>query len=142
MSRKKYQNRPNLDVLIGNRVTRVLPTTSDSGRLTTVEFATSAQSKQLIRASKEVILSAGAIRSPYVLISATLLFCILLTSRQSGSRSKPFGPSPATLVLASNDTLDDLTRNATVAAQALRQWNETIQVPWSHLLGSINSGGR
>ncbi|KAJ7599875.1 aryl-alcohol oxidase [Mycena floridula] len=135
----KHQSRPNLDVLIGNRVTRVLATSSDSGRLTTVEFAASAQdTRQRVKASKEVILSAGAIGSPHVLLHSGIGDSALLSSL--GIKTVHHNPGvgqnlsdhvllPLTWQVNSTDTLDDLNRNATVAARALKQWNETRTGP-------------
>ncbi|KAJ7584486.1 aryl-alcohol oxidase [Mycena floridula] len=130
---QKYQNRPNLDVLIGNRVTRVLPTTPDSGRLTT-----------LVKASKEVVLSAGSIGSPHVLLHSGIGDSALLKSL--GIKTVHHNPGvgqnlsdhvllPLSWQVNSTETLDDLNRNATAAAQALKQWNETRTGPFVSPLG-------
>ncbi|KAJ5046711.1 uncharacterized protein L3040_003943 [Drepanopeziza brunnea f. sp. 'multigermtubi'] len=59
-------SRPNLHLLIRNRVTRVI---LDSGRAKGVEFSTGKDAvKNTVQASREVILSAGALHTPQILL--------------------------------------------------------------------------
>jgi choline dehydrogenase len=70
---KSVLERPNLTVLIDTRITRLLFDTSnpDEPRAVGVEIAQSATgSRYRIAASKEVILSAGAIGTPQVLLAS------------------------------------------------------------------------
>ncbi|KXN84480.1 Choline dehydrogenase, mitochondrial [Leucoagaricus sp. SymC.cos] len=64
--------RKNLHVVTDTRVTRVLPTTGAKGlNIRTVEVRSSASSGPvLLTASKEVILSAGAVGTPHILLNS------------------------------------------------------------------------
>jgi choline dehydrogenase len=59
------RKRPNLDVIVGGFVERVI---FDDGRATAVAFRNAAGSKTQIPVRREVILSAGAIGSPHLLL--------------------------------------------------------------------------
>ncbi|KAJ6494975.1 aryl alcohol oxidase [Mycena vulgaris] len=63
----EFINRPNLHVLLHARVTRVLPTASNEFR--TVEFVQDLKGKRFtLTAKKEVVLSAGSVGSPTILM--------------------------------------------------------------------------
>ncbi|KAJ7249687.1 aryl-alcohol-oxidase from pleurotus Eryingii [Mycena rebaudengoi] len=64
----QFLNRPNLHVLLNARVTRILPTGADAFR--TVEFVQDIKDRQrfAVTAKKEVILSAGTIGAPNILL--------------------------------------------------------------------------
>ncbi|KAH6888359.1 hypothetical protein BKA70DRAFT_1409386 [Coprinopsis sp. MPI-PUGE-AT-0042] len=65
------KNRPNLDVLVGHQVTKLLPTAPSGGKpsFRRVQFASGRQaSTGLVTASKEVVLCAGAIGTPQILL--------------------------------------------------------------------------
>ncbi|KAK0499312.1 aryl-alcohol-oxidase from pleurotus Eryingii [Armillaria luteobubalina] len=69
----KYIQRPNLHVLVNARVTRILDTKNMSGRPTfnTIEFTQdSGATKQILvpKSLKEIILSAGSIGTPHILL--------------------------------------------------------------------------
>lgn len=68
----EYLKRPNLHVLVKNRVTKVLQTTTNRGVpvVRTVQFSegyTSTGAKYEVTAQKEVIMSAGSFGTPYIL---------------------------------------------------------------------------
>ncbi|KAL9714603.1 hypothetical protein Ac2012v2_001260 [Leucoagaricus gongylophorus] len=65
----RYLNRGNLDVLINTKVARILQTSDSSKDFRTVELGkNAAKSLQHLIASKEVILSAGALNTPQILL--------------------------------------------------------------------------
>jgi len=142
----------NFDVLVNTFVTRVLKTgtQNDEPIFRTVEFAQSAQGlRHVLTASKEVILSAGAVKSPHLLmlsgigrpedlssigietivnlpdVGQNLQDHILLTSSFS--------------VNSSVETFDPLLQNKTFAAAQLAQWqfNRTGELS----LGTANQLG-
>ena len=63
------ENRPNLEVIVGAQVTRLL-LDGEPGELraTGVEYRTSDGETEVVQASKEIILSAGAVGSPHILM--------------------------------------------------------------------------
>ncbi|RDB27619.1 Pyranose dehydrogenase 1 [Hypsizygus marmoreus] len=68
-----YRNRPNLDILMGAQVSRLIQTGKDKGlpAFRAVEFRTSPKGRvQSVTATKEVILSAGAVGSPHILLNS------------------------------------------------------------------------
>ncbi|KAJ7585766.1 aryl-alcohol-oxidase from pleurotus Eryingii, partial [Mycena floridula] len=139
----RYNARPNLDVLINTRVTRILPTStpvnSTSLRLTSVEFLDPTDgSKHVITASKEVLLSAGAIGSPHILQhsgigdSQKLISIGIDTVFHNPSVGQNLTDHPLvalTLLVNTTETFDNINRNATLTAQFLKQWNETHAGP-------------
>ncbi|KJA26264.1 GMC oxidoreductase [Hypholoma sublateritium FD-334 SS-4] len=68
----QFQARPNLHILLSTRVTRILQTTGAAAHtLRTVEFTTGLNAtspRTLLTATKEVILSAGSIGTPHILL--------------------------------------------------------------------------
>jgi choline dehydrogenase-like flavoprotein len=65
----RASHRPNLTVITGAHVTRVLVDTSSGGaKATGVEYRTSGGETRVVHGSKEVVLSGGAIGSPHLLL--------------------------------------------------------------------------
>ncbi|KAH9977448.1 pyranose dehydrogenase [Russula compacta] len=138
----QYLGRANLDVLLNTRVTRILAT-NDHGnappRLTTVEYAANATGPRfVVKATKEVLLTAGPIGSPHVLVhsgigdSATLSALGITPVLHNPSVGQNFTDH----ALISNgwqinttDTLDPLNENSTLIAEALAQWQQNRSGP-------------
>ncbi|KAF5355518.1 hypothetical protein D9758_006375 [Tetrapyrgos nigripes] len=133
--------RKNLFVLLNTRVTRVLPV-DDAQPLTirTVEFTQdSGQTTQRVSAQKEVILSAGSIMSPSILLSSGLGPADALSSLNikvvrdlpSVGQNLTNHPFLRNLFLVnSTDTLETIARNSTLKNELLHRWNETKTGPF------------
>ncbi|KAJ6594356.1 aryl-alcohol-oxidase from pleurotus Eryingii, partial [Mycena capillaripes] len=131
----RFISRPNLQVLLHARVTRVLPTASNDFR--TVEFVQDLQvaGKRLtLTAKKEIVLSAGSVGSPTILMysgignSARLqkLGIEPLHNLPSvGQNLTDHSLLPLGWFVNSTDTFDTEIRNATLAAEEFEQWNTT-----------------
>ncbi|RPD62463.1 alcohol oxidase [Lentinus tigrinus ALCF2SS1-7] len=127
-------NRTNLDIVVNTRVTKVLPLGYESGKpiMRGIEIAQSASGPtHTLQARKEVVLSAGSIKTPHILMLSGIGDAAYLTSKGV----KPLVDLPSvgknlhdhaflgnSWLVNSNDTLDNLRRNATLAAEALAQW--------------------
>ncbi|KAK1226089.1 hypothetical protein PQX77_010956 [Marasmius sp. AFHP31] len=133
--------RPNLHVLLHAHVTHILPTNSSEDLLSfrSVEFSQDfGDTVHVVNASKEVILSAGSIASPQILMNSGIGDSNVLerlgitTLRNLPSVGQNLMEHPAIAVpwvVTANDTQGEATRNATLAAEQLRQWNETRSGP-------------
>ncbi|KXN87032.1 Oxygen-dependent choline dehydrogenase [Leucoagaricus sp. SymC.cos] len=66
----RFLNRSNLHTLVNTRVTRLLSTNNDSKDFRTIELGNDVQSLSYLTAGKEVVLSAGAINSPQILLQS------------------------------------------------------------------------
>jgi choline dehydrogenase-like flavoprotein len=63
------EGRPNLEIVTGAQVTRVILEGEDGGlRATGVEYRTESGGTDVVRAEKEIVLSAGAVGSPHILM--------------------------------------------------------------------------
>lgn len=87
-----------------------------------------------VTAKKEIILSAGAIGTPHILLNSgigdsdalSLLGIKPLLHLPSVGRNLSDHPTVGNQWMVNgNDTFDNLGRNATLAAEVLKQWNET-----------------
>ncbi|KAJ7141401.1 alcohol oxidase [Mycena epipterygia] len=133
----QYIRRPNLHVMLNTRVTRVLRTDpGPQSAFQTVEFASSAggTARFQVTATKEVILSAGSIGTPHILMhsgigdSQSLASVGITPVHDLPSVGKNLTDHPFVRIswlVNSTKTFDDEERNATVAAQAFNQWNTT-----------------
>ncbi|KAL0072247.1 hypothetical protein AAF712_000007 [Marasmius tenuissimus] len=133
--------RPNLHVLLHAHVTRILPSDQmvDALSFGSVEFSQdSGNTLHVVDASKEVILSAGSIASPQILMNSgigdtdvleSLGITVLhhLPSVGQNLTEQPLVTVP--WVVIANDTAEEATRNETLAAEQLQQWNETRSGP-------------
>ncbi|KAH9921221.1 alcohol oxidase [Epithele typhae] len=127
-------SRTNLDILVNTRVTKILPVGScaDTPDMRTVEFAQSADGPTYnLTASKEVILSAGSIKTPHILMlsgigDATHLSdkgitpIVNLTAVGRNLQDHVFLPNSWNVT--ANFTLDDLHRSANLTAEQLQLW--------------------
>ncbi|KAF5355502.1 hypothetical protein D9758_006408 [Tetrapyrgos nigripes] len=137
----KTTRRKNLHVLLNTRVTRVLPV-DDAKPLTvrTVEFTQDAgKTIQRVLAQKEVILSAGAIMSPTILLNSGLGPAEALSSLNikvvhdlpSVGQNLTNQPNlPNSFLVNSTETLETVSRNSTLEAEFLYRWNETKTGPF------------
>ncbi|KAJ7497617.1 alcohol oxidase [Mycena latifolia] len=130
-------NRPNLQVLLHARVTRILP--SGSNAFQTVEFVQDINGERFtLCAKKELILSAGSIGTPNILLHSG----IGNSSTLSALGIKPLHHLPSvgqnltdhTLVelawlVNSTDTWETAIRNATLSEEEFDEWNTTRTGP-------------
>ncbi|KAJ6617535.1 aryl-alcohol-oxidase from pleurotus Eryingii [Mycena sp. CBHHK59/15] len=130
-------DRPNLDVLINTQVTRLLDVRngrSDVPDLRVVEFADIATRKlTTIRASKEVIVSAGAINTPQILMLSgvgdakdlsALGIDTIVDSPGVGQnlQDHPLVPRQWFANTSISSTFDGISKNATLGEDLLEQW--------------------
>ncbi|KAL0571384.1 hypothetical protein V5O48_010572 [Marasmius crinis-equi] len=137
----QFINRPNLHVLLHAHVTRILTTnaTGDIPVFNGVELSQdSGDTFHTVKASKEVILSAGSIATPQILMNSgigdteTLTPLGITTLRHLASVGQNLSEHAVVTVpwvVTANDTSSETARNATLAAEQLRQWNETRSGP-------------
>ncbi|KAJ4489171.1 hypothetical protein C8R41DRAFT_883606 [Lentinula lateritia] len=128
-----YLARPNLDVVVNAFVTRVLA--SNGSQIDTVEFHAVGNTTNLeVQASQEVIMSAGSINTPYILLSsgigdnATLSSMNISPIHHLPSVGQNMSDTTVMYVsweVNSNDTFDPLLNNETARAEAFSEWNAT-----------------
>ncbi|KAI1790122.1 alcohol oxidase [Ganoderma leucocontextum] len=127
-------DRINLDVMVNTRVTKVFPVGIKDGKLVFcgVQFARTADGPfYSLEAKEEVILSAGSLKTPHILMLSGIGEAAYLESMGI----KPIVNLPAVgknlhdhvylgnnWIVNSNNTLDNLGRNSTFAAEALALW--------------------
>ncbi|KAK1222763.1 hypothetical protein PQX77_014372 [Marasmius sp. AFHP31] len=136
----KYASRPNLDVILNTRVTRVLTKGINSTLgIYGVEAAASAQgSRTRILAKKEVILSAGSIGSPQILMNSGIgdaealgkLGIESVLHNPSVGQNLTDHPVLGNIWVANEtDTWERITRNQTEDSRLLEQWKSERQGP-------------
>ncbi|KAF8199805.1 aryl-alcohol oxidase precursor [Mycena galopus ATCC 62051] len=140
----RYINRPNLHVVLNTLVTRILENGHDSrtGKTAfqTVEYASSTQGSTRFRinATKEVILSAGSIGTPNILLHSGIGDSESLTSlgispvHNLSSVGKSLRDHPVVRIswlVNSTNTFDNADRNATLDSEELEQWLATKTGP-------------
>ncbi|KAL0581919.1 hypothetical protein V5O48_000149 [Marasmius crinis-equi] len=137
----QFVGRPNLHVLLHAHVTRILPAdpNSDSLSFSNVEFSQdSGGTLHTVTASKEIVLSAGTIGTPQILLLSgigdpdvlaplgiTPLHDLPSVGRNLTEQPVAFYPWQVT----ANDTSDTAGRNATLAAQQLQMWETQRRGP-------------
>ncbi|KAJ7586731.1 hypothetical protein C8J56DRAFT_1014658 [Mycena floridula] len=139
----KYRNRPNLHIVLNARVTRVLGTKSIFNQ---VEFTQDGGASFLsLKAEKEILLSAGVIGTPSILMHSGIGDETALTSL--GIKALVHLPSVGKNLtehpvianhwfVNSTDTFETINRDATVENAALKRWNDSHTGPLvSGLLG-------
>ncbi|KAJ6498864.1 aryl-alcohol-oxidase from pleurotus Eryingii [Mycena sanguinolenta] len=134
----QFVSRPNLHVLLHARVTRVLQTSSNN-TFRTVEFVQDlGGEKYTFTAGKEVILSAGSIGTPNILLHSGIGKSSTLTSLgvkpihnlpSVGQNLTDHSLLSVSFLVNSSGTWEDAERNATLAAEQLAQWNTTRTGP-------------
>jgi choline dehydrogenase-like flavoprotein len=124
--------RPNLDVVLNTRVSRVLETTNGTLDFRTVElFDDADQEFKNLTANKEVILSAGAVATPQILLlsgigNSTLLESLsintLVDLPSVGQNLTDHIGVSSTWRVNSTRTLDTIIRNETLEDALVEQW--------------------
>ncbi|CCM06044.1 uncharacterized protein FIBRA_08290 [Fibroporia radiculosa] len=147
--------RSNLDVLIQTQVTKLVSSSTSGGNpvFTTVEIAQSANSKTYtVRATKEVILSAGSIGTPQILLLSGIGDSAALKSAgvtpivnlsDVGQHLTDHSLVANQWLVNSNNTFEKVTRNGTFEEQLLSEWGASgtglfvipgiIQLGWLRL---------
>ncbi|KAF7374315.1 Pyranose dehydrogenase 3 [Mycena sanguinolenta] len=134
----QYISRPNLHILVNAQVSRVLQSTENSLHFNAVEFSQDQTTLYTVTASKEIVLSAGAIGTPHILLNSgignktTLESIGISTVLDLPSVGQNFSDQPVTSntwFASSNDTLESFTQNTTAFEEDLVQWNETRTGP-------------
>ncbi|KIJ56360.1 GMC oxidoreductase [Sphaerobolus stellatus SS14] len=137
----QYINRPNLHVLVNARVLRVLKTGTRLGKpvFKALEFSQEGNGTTInVTAREEIILSAGAINTPHILLhsgigdsshlSAQGIQPIVNLSDVGQKLSvQPF--VPLNYAVNSSSTFDEIFRNATLRNELVQVWNETHYGP-------------
>ncbi|KAF9475243.1 aryl-alcohol-oxidase from pleurotus Eryingii [Pholiota conissans] len=142
---------PNLDVLVETQVTRLINIAEKGGKpdLREVEFAKNATSHRFtIRAKNEVILSAGAVNTPQLLLLsgvgpkselAKFKIPLVVDSPGVGQNLQDHPLLAQQFLVNSNETLDDISRNATLAADVEEQWITSKTGPFVDVAGNLFS---
>ncbi|TFY77151.1 hypothetical protein EWM64_g6861, partial [Hericium alpestre] len=138
----QYVNRTNFDVLVHARVTRVKET--HEKHFTTVEFIVDGDNKtRSITANKEVILSAGAVATPHLLLNSgigpkkDLAAVGIKTIVDLPSVGQNLSDHPSLSLkyqVNTTDTWDDLWRNQTQANAAFQLWSTNRTGPLADTL--------
>ncbi|TFK35254.1 pyranose dehydrogenase [Crucibulum laeve] len=129
-----FAARRNLDIVLNTRVTRILKSVGgNSNVFRTVEIAPNENaSRRTIAARKEVILSAGAIGTPHILLHSGVgdsaeLKALGITPHlhlpSVGKNLTDHPAAPVNFATTSNNT-DSIFTNATLLAEALNEWNQ------------------
>ncbi|KAF7376522.1 Aryl-alcohol oxidase [Mycena sanguinolenta] len=134
----QFVSRPNLHVLLHARVTRALQTNSNN-TFRTVEFVEDLGGEKFtLTAGKEVILSAGSIGTPNILLHSGIGNSSTLSSLgiepvhnlpSVGQNLTDHALIYLSFLVNSSGTWEDAERNATLAAEQLAQWNTTRTGP-------------
>ncbi|KAJ7593889.1 aryl-alcohol oxidase precursor [Mycena floridula] len=145
----KYSQRPNLHVLLNTRVTR-LAKSSGSKKLTfrTVEFTRDGgASVQTLSAIREIVLSAGSIGTPAILLhsgigdSAALSPLGITSTLHLPSVGQNLTEHPVVSnawFVNSANTNDEIIRNITLQNELLDQWKESRTGPMvTNLMGFL-----
>ncbi|KAJ6625745.1 aryl-alcohol-oxidase from pleurotus Eryingii [Mycena sp. CBHHK59/15] len=133
----QFISRPNLHVLLHARITRVLQ--SGPGAFRTVEFVQDLKGERYtVAAKKELILSAGSIGTPNILLhsgigDSSALSALGITPLHNlpsvGQNLSDHVNVIQAWLVNSNDTYESAARNATLAAEEFFQWNTTRTGP-------------
>ncbi|EKM52280.1 uncharacterized protein PHACADRAFT_260543 [Phanerochaete carnosa HHB-10118-sp] len=127
-------NRTNLHVLIDNTVTRLVQSGSTKGTpvFKQVEFAPSTSAKRTtVTAKNEVVLSAGSVNTPQILMLSgigdanelqSLGIKPIVNLPDVGQHLQDHPIMSNYFVVNSNNTFDDVLRNATISDADLAQW--------------------
>ncbi|KAH6896413.1 hypothetical protein BKA70DRAFT_1198967 [Coprinopsis sp. MPI-PUGE-AT-0042] len=132
------KNRPNLDVLVGHQVTKLLPIGFSGGKLSFrgVQFASGPQGQlhSDVKASKEVVLCAGSIGTPQILLLSGIgdLFDLahkavfpLVNLPSVGKNLSDHVLLPNVFSVQGTESLDSLLRDGNAFNAALNQWQSS-----------------
>ena len=129
----EFLKRDNLDVLLHARVSRVLPT-DGAFSLNSVEFQDGQDGEfKTLAASKEVILSAGAVHTPVILmhsgigdseVLSPLGIPVLVDNPSVGQNLTDHVGCGITFEVNSTKTLDEIWRNESLMDALLTEWHE------------------
>ncbi|KAJ7471447.1 aryl-alcohol oxidase [Mycena galericulata] len=136
------QQRPNLDIFLNARVTRLLANTSSDGvSFHSVEFSQDQNAPRLtVTARKEIILSAGAVGTPSILQHSgvgnkttltALGLPVLLDLPRVGQNAADHPLVDPTWAVSGNETLEAVQQNATRRTEAETEWNATRTGPFT-----------
>ncbi|KAG9226719.1 hypothetical protein CCMSSC00406_0008419 [Pleurotus cornucopiae] len=125
-------NRPNLDVLLDAQVTRLLPSNAtEEVEFDGVEFVGGTDALQSVKAAREIILSAGSIGTPNILLHSGIgdASDLARTGIQSIHQLPSVGRNFTDHILAgltwfanSTDTFEKVGRNTSLQAILLEEW--------------------
>ncbi|KAG6813113.1 hypothetical protein H0H92_013967 [Tricholoma furcatifolium] len=133
----QFVNRQNLHVLINTQVTRVLSATHGK-TFATVEFTQSSGSRQTITAKKELILSAGTVGSPFILMNSgigdkdELEKFNITTFHHLPDVGKNMTDHPrlaSNWVVRGHETYDSINQNVSHSDDLLNSWLKTQKGP-------------
>ncbi|KAJ6535925.1 pyranose dehydrogenase [Mycena vulgaris] len=134
----QYISRPNLHVLLHAQVSRVLQSTENSLRFTNVEFSQDTKTLYNATASKEIVLSAGSVGTPHILLNSgignqtTLESLGIQSVLDLPSVGANYSDQPVTTnswFANSTDTIESCTQNTTRFNEVFAQWNKTRTGP-------------
>ncbi|TFK61170.1 aryl-alcohol-oxidase from pleurotus Eryingii [Pluteus cervinus] len=143
---RPFSTRPNLDLLLNTQVTRVLPSNSGSStpQFQMVEVAQSSNGPRTqIQANKEIILSAGAVKTPQILLLSgigpaetlnTMGIPIVLDSPSVGQNLTDQPIVAQSWSVTGNDTFETVERDPAIAAEEFAEWNSTRTGPLTDTL--------
>ncbi|KZV68609.1 GMC oxidoreductase [Peniophora sp. CONT] len=135
--------RPNLEVVVNTQATKLVPTkaASKTPDIRTVELLNLKTNKTFKATAKnELILSAGAVKSPHLLLLAGIGDASYLSSvgvtplvnlPDVGQNLQDHVFLPMSWTVSSNDTLDNIRLNASFAAELFEEWNTTRTGPFA-----------
>ncbi|KAJ7035349.1 aryl-alcohol oxidase [Mycena alexandri] len=145
-----FISRPNLHVVVNSHVTRIIQTGVDQGKpaFRSAEFTQSQSGPRIVvNATKEVVLSAGSIGTPQILLLSGIgdshdlsaLGIKTIVNNPSVGRNLSDHPQTSPVwYVNSTGTFDALSRDPTVVAADVAQWyNQTgplIDSPLAHLI--------
>ncbi|KAL4255838.1 GMC oxidoreductase family protein [Pleurotus pulmonarius] len=132
----KFRRRANLHVLLNHRVLRLLPAAHEPNpHFNAVEYGEivngTIRSRRVVKASKEIILSAGSVGTPHVLLHSgigdrkALSALGIKTAHHLPSVGQNFTEQPIgglQWLVNDNNTTDRFTQNATLMAELLDEW--------------------
>ncbi|KAF8884157.1 hypothetical protein BD779DRAFT_1443292 [Infundibulicybe gibba] len=146
----EFISRPNLHVLVNARVTRLRPTSTGNEPLAfrTVEFVQGSSNNSIrLTASKELILSAGAVGTPHILMHSGIGDRVALSKlgippiHYLPSVGQNLSDHPLlsnSWLVNSTDTFETPERNPALSSAEFARWNTTqtgplIDTPLDHL---------
>jgi choline dehydrogenase-like flavoprotein len=129
-----------LDILLHTQVTRLVQSGEESGLpvFRTVEMATSSNATFCVTARKEIILSAGVVGTPQILLQSgigpademsALNIPVVVDLPSVGKNLTDHPLYPMYFTVKQNTSTDPIMQNPTIMQQALKQWNATHDGP-------------